>query len=63
MLWTLESYDTYIPILDDTPSMYELEMAIKLIGKGVSIDGIPPSVTKILPLSMKKIIFMKYYKF
>ena len=38
------------------PSMHELEIAIKLIGKRVGLDEIPPSMAQILPLSMKDII-------
>ena len=52
----LESYDTYIPILDDIPSMLELLVAMKRLGKGVSLDGIPPSIVNILPMSMKEVI-------
>ena len=56
VMHTVESYDTYIPILDDNPTMNELEIAISKIGNGVSMDGIPPSITKILPYSMKEVI-------
>ena len=49
----LDTYDMYIPILDDTPSMQELESAINAVGTGVSIDGLPPKIVKILPPSMK----------
>ena len=50
----LDTYDMYIPILDDTPSMQELESAINAIGSGVSIDGLPPKIVKILPPSMRE---------
>ena len=50
----LDTYDMYIPILDDTPSMQELESAINAVGTGVSIDGLPPKIVKILPPSMKE---------
>ena len=52
----VESCDLYIPILDDMPTMEELEKAIARIGSGVSLDGIPPSAVRILPLSMKELI-------
>ena len=43
-------------ILDDIPKMEELNKAMQLIGTGISIDGIPPNVAKILPHSMKEVI-------
>ena len=52
----IENHDTYIPILDDPPTMDELESAILKIGTGVSLDGLPPDVAKILPASMKEVI-------
>ena len=52
----IENYNKYIPSLDDPISMEELEFALHSIGTGVSIDGIPPDIAKILPQSMKGLI-------
>ena len=46
----------HIPILDQIQSMEELNVAIKRIGSGVSLDGLPPKVVQILPTSMKEVI-------
>ena len=51
----IDSYEFYVPILDDPPTMMELEMAIKKIGNGVSFDGIPSKIAKIIPYAMKEI--------
>jgi hypothetical protein len=52
----IENHHMYIPILDDPPTMDELESAILKIGTGVSLDGLPPDIAKILPKSMKEVI-------
>ena len=52
----IDSYEMHIPILDRIPSMEELDVAIKRIGSGVSLDGLPPKVVQILPTSMKEVI-------
>ena len=52
----IENYNFYVPILDDNPSMNELENAIEKLGKGTIIDGLPTSIVKILPYSTKEII-------
>ena len=56
ILSDIDSYEFYVPILYDPPTMMELEMAIKKIGNGVSFDGIPPKITKMIPYAMKEII-------
>lgn len=52
----IENHDIYIPILDDPPTMDELESAILKIGTGVSLDGLPTDIAKILPTEMKEVI-------
>ena len=52
----IENYNFYVPTLDDNPTMNELENAIEKLGKGTSIDGLPTSIVKILPYSMKEVI-------
>ena len=52
----IDSYEFYVPILDDPPTVMGLEMAIKKIGNGVSFDGIPSKIAKIIPYAMKEII-------
>ena len=52
----LETYDIYIPTLDDKPTMEELELACKAIGTGISIDGLPTKIVQFLPKSMKEVI-------
>ena len=50
----LNSYEMYIPSLDDMMQMNELEYALQCIGTGVSLDGIPPAIAKVLPQSLKE---------
>ena len=52
----LETYDVYIPTIDDQPTMEELESACRAIGTGISIDGLPTKIVQFLPKSMKEII-------
>lgn len=52
----LNQYEMYIPILDNPPTMEELDLALLKIGSGVSLDGIPPNVSKFLPKSIKEVI-------
>lgn len=49
----IDNYNVYIPSLDDPISMEELQFALRNIGSGVSIDGIPPGIAKILPESFR----------
>ena len=58
ILGDLEDYQIYIPILDDLPDMDELNRAMKKIHQGVSLDGIPPEVIKIMPLKMKECLLL-----
>ena len=44
----------YIPSLDDMMQMDELEYALQCIGTGVSLDGLPPAIAKVLPHSLKE---------
>ena len=53
----MEKHEIVIPGLDNIPRIEELELALKEIGTGVSINGIPPSVVKILPASLKETIY------
>ena len=50
----LDNYDNYVPSLDNPFTMEELEKALKLMGTGVSLDGIPPAVATILPQNIKE---------
>ena len=50
----LNNYYNYIPSLDDPFTMQELDEALKLVGKGVSLDGIPAAVSTILPQNIKE---------
>ena len=52
----IENYNFYVPILDDNPTMNDLENAMEKLGKGTSIDGLPTSIVNILPYSMTEII-------
>ena len=56
VIGVIDAYNTYVPLLDDPSRMEETETARHKIGTGVSIDGIPPCVAEIIPLSMKKVI-------
>ena len=50
----VHSYSKYIPSLDDPFSMDELNVSLMQMGTGVSLDGIPPSISKILPRNIKE---------
>ena len=52
----INNYNNYIPKLDDPISMKELQHALDCIGTGVSIDGIPPDIAKVLPNQTKALI-------
>ena len=52
----------YIPILDDLPNLYEVKAAINCIHRGTGIDGLPPSVLKILPNSMLNCLLLLIQK-
>ena len=50
----LLNYDNYVPSLDDPFTSQELEISLKQMGSGVSLDGIPPTVAQILPNNIKR---------
>ena len=39
----------YVPLLDGIPQKKQLNAAIKRIGKGVSLDGIPATILHLIP--------------
>ena len=45
----LDTYNTFIPLMDDIPQKAELYKALKKVGKGCGIDGIPSAVIRLLP--------------
>ena len=47
----LDEYKMHVPILDDTPHTAELNVAVKKIGKGCGLDGIPADIVRLLPQS------------
>ena len=49
----LDDYEQYISTLDDIITMTELDVALQSIGTGISIDGIPPAIAKVLPQAIK----------
>ena len=49
----LSNYDTYVPSLDNPFTPEEVDEALRQIGSGVSLDGIPPTVAQILPNNIK----------
>ena len=49
-----------MPQLDREISMDELNTAIKNIGTGTSLDGLAPDISKILPLSMRRVILQLF---
>ena len=61
MVNQLQHHDLHIPVLDDEPSINEVNAAIKHMGTGTSLDGLSPDILKILPSSMINLIlyFMK----
>ena len=50
----LNKYNTHIPQLDNPFDMEELNTSLSQVGTGVSLDGIPPTVAKILPYNIKQ---------
>ena len=48
----------YIHLLDEIPHKDELTAAVKRIGKGCGLDGIPSDVIRLLPQSLLDIILM-----
>ena len=66
----VNEYDIYVPALDKEPQRSELDLAIRTIGKGVALDGLPGDVIKMLPpeivdmisVLMKKVFLGQYPK-
>ena len=56
MVNQLQHHDLHIPVLDDEPSIDEVNAAIKHMGTGTSLDGLSPDILKILPSSMTNLI-------
>ena len=48
----LDVYEMYVPILDDPINNEELSRALKKIGTGCGLDGIPAAVVRVLPVMM-----------
>ena len=61
MVNQLQHPGLHIPVLDDDPSVDEVNAASKHMGTGTSLDGLSPDILKILPPSMINLIlcFMK----
>ena len=55
---SLDIHQIIIPVLDETPDLNELEIAIKTNRRGISFDGLPSNVLHIIPQSLKKIILL-----
>lgn len=53
----INNYSMYIPSLDDMPIFDEINIAINNVGKGTSLDGIPPEIVNFFPLSLREKIF------
>ena len=47
----LDEYEMYVPLLDDTLHIAELNVAVRRIGKGCGLDGIPADIIRLLPQS------------
>ena len=52
----LQEYEMYDPLLDDAIGKDEFDLALKKLGKGCGLDGIPADVIRILPPKMKDVI-------
>ena len=50
----MSKYENYVSALDDPITIEELNTALKEIGTGVSLDGIPPAIATILPLNIQE---------
>ena len=58
----LSQYDFHVPVLDAIPNMYELEIAMKCVRRGISFDGLPPAILEIIPNPLKMIILLLVQK-
>ena len=54
----LNSYHMYVPVLDDCPTMSEVNYALKKFGKGAGVDGLTAEIAQIIPSEMKDIILL-----
>ena len=52
----IESYDIVDTSVDSTPTLDEVEFALKTFGNGVGLDGLPGEIISILPKSVKGLI-------
>ena len=52
----IAKYVNYVPQLDDPITMEEVDQSLIEIGKGVSLDGIPPKIAKFLPQNIREAI-------
>ena len=52
--------NNHVPDLDRDITIDDINLSIKSIGKGTSLDGISPDVMMILPLSMRKLLCRLY---
>ena len=49
----VNSYNCYIPLLDDPFSIDEFNTAINEIGKGTGMDGLEPKVARLFPMTLR----------
>ena len=54
----IENYNVVNPSVDSTPTMDELEYALKNFGNGVGPDDIPGDIIPLLPRSVKNLILL-----
>ena len=53
----LDVYESYVPTLDDPITQEEFDSAMKKLGKGCGLDGIPANIVQILPSKMRNVVF------
>ena len=54
----LDEYNKVIPFMDELPKKDEVDFAVRNIGKGVGVDGLPGNILKMLPNNMKDIVLI-----
>ena len=52
----IEKYNVSIPITDMNIDIEEINTGCRYIGNGVGMDGLPPTIAKLLPLSIRNIL-------
>ena len=62
ILTDLHNHFSYIPMLDDLPTLDEVKFAFRRIQRGIGIDGLPPLTLKIIPPSMINCILLLIQK-